>query len=53
MVRNSAFSHKIDYITILNLKGHQNRITGSSVTAILLNGLIFSIGKSGEASRLV
>ena len=34
MVRNGAFSNKIDYITIflviLNLKGHQNRITGQS-----------------------
>ena len=55
MVRNGAFSHKIDYITIfeeiLNLEGHQNRTTGSRVTAILLNGWIFPIGQSGEASR--
>ena len=36
---------------ILNLKGHQNRITGSRVTAILLNGWILPIGQSGEASR--
>ena len=55
IVRNGAFSHKIDYITIfvkeiLNLKGHQNRITGLRVTAILLNGWIFPIGQSGEAS---
>ena len=55
MVENCAFSHKIDYITIfleiLNLKEHQNGITGSRVTAILLNGWIFPIGQSGEASR--
>ena len=33
-----------DYVTreIINLEGH-NRITGSRVTAILLNGLILSI----------
>ena len=41
MVRNGALSHKIDYITIF---------TGSRVTAILLNGLIFPICQSGEAS---
>ena len=35
-------SYKIDYIivikNILNLEGHQNPITGSKVTAILLTG---------------
>ena len=55
MVENGALSHKIDYFTIfeeiLNLEGHQNRTTGSRVTAILLNALIFSMGQSGEASR--
>ena len=39
-VENGAFSHKIDMITIvkeiLNLKEHQNCITGSTVTEILL-----------------
>ena len=35
---------------ILNLKGHQKCITGSRVKAILLNGWIFPIGQSGEAS---
>ena len=39
MIRYGAFSHKIDniksYLKILNLKGHQNRITGSRVMAIL------------------
>ena len=48
MVKDGAFSHKIDYITILkeilNLEGHPNRITGLKVTAILLNWWIFPIG---------
>ena len=39
-VGNGASSHKIDYIAIfleiLNPEGHQNRIIGSRVTAILL-----------------
>ena len=43
MVGNGSFSPKMDYITIfseiLNLEGHQNKITGSRVTAILLNVL--------------
>ena len=48
MVTDSAFSHKIDYVTIfqdiLYLEGHPNRITSSKVTAILLNGWILPIG---------
>ena len=36
---------------ILNLEGHQNRIAGSRVTAILHNGWIFPIGQRGEASQ--
>ena len=55
MVRNGAFSHKIYYITIfkenLNIEGYNNRITGSRVTATLLNQCIFPIGQSDEASR--
>ena len=47
MVKDGAFNHKIDYVTIfveiLNLKGHQNCITGSRVTPILLNGWILPI----------
>ena len=46
MVEDVAFSRKIDYVTIckeiLNLKGHPNRIIGSKVTAILLNGIDFA-----------
>ena len=48
MVDNGDFSHKIDYTTISweiqNLEGHQNCITGSKVTAILLNVCILPIG---------
>ena len=48
MVEDAAFSHKIYYVTIfreiLDLEGHLNRITGSKVTAILLNGWILPIG---------
>ena len=55
MVEGGAFSRKIDYFTILlgilNLGGHSNHITGSRVTAILLNGLILPIG--GVASGRV
>ena len=65
MVGDEASSQKIDYVSkfleILNLEGHQNRITGSRVTAILLNGWTSPIGgvASGRAcacslrSRLV
>ena len=38
MVGDGAFSHKIDYA-----EGHLNRITGSRVTAVLLNGCILPI----------
>ena len=55
MVDYDASSHKIGYVTsfqkILNLEGHLNRITGSKVTAILLNGLILPVG--GVASGRV
>ena len=48
MVEDGDFSHKIDYVTIfkeiLNRKGHPNRITGSNLTVILLNGWILPIG---------
>ena len=44
IVEDGAFSHKVYYVTIfweiLNLEGHPNRITGSKVTAILVNGWI-------------
>ena len=47
MVQDGAFSHKGDYVTmfseILNLEGHPNHITGSRVTATLLNGWILPI----------
>ena len=54
IVGNEALSHKIDFFTIFeeiqNFKGNQNRITGSRGTAILLNGWMFPIAESGEAS---
>ena len=46
-IADGAFSRKIDYIKvfkeILNPEVHPNRITGSKVTGILLNGWIFPI----------
>ena len=56
MVEDSAFSHNIDYITILkkilNLGGHPNCITGSKVTAILLDGWILPIGGASAVKGL-
>ena len=56
MVKDGSFSrHKIDYIAILkeilNIKGHSNRLTGSKVSVILLNGWILPLGgvASGRA----
>ena len=37
---------------ILNLKGHLNCITGSEVTAILLNGWILPIGGTSAVEGL-
>ena len=52
MVRDSTSSYKIDYVIViknfLNPKGHQNPISGSKVTAILLKGWILSIGGSSS-----
>ena len=52
---DGAFSHKIDNVKIfqeiLNPKGHPNCITGSKITAIVLNGWILPIGgASSEGS---
>ena len=56
MVEDGAFSHKIDYVSIcleiLNLEGHPNCITGSRVTAILLNGWILPIGEASAVEGL-
>ena len=55
MVEYGAFRHEINYVTIfleiLNPKERQNCITGSKVTAILLNGWILFV--SGIASGRV
>ena len=50
MVGDGGFSHKIDYVTIFNLEGHPNHFTGSTVTAILLNGWISPIGEAHVGS---
>ena len=50
MVEDVVFSHKIDYVTIP--EGHPNRITGSKVTAILLNEWILPIGGASAAKGL-
>ena len=56
MVEDGAFSHKMNYIAIfweiLNLKGHQYRITVSRVTTILLNGWILPIGGASAVEGL-
>ena len=58
IVEDGAFSHKIDYVTIfleiINPERHPNRITGSKVTAYLLNGWILPIGgaSAGKGLRL-
>ena len=47
-LRDRCSSHKIDYVIVilnfLNLEGHQNPISGSKVTDILLKGWILPIG---------
>ena len=58
IVGDGAFSHNIYNIKtrqqILNNKGHPNCITGSRVTAILLNGWLSPFGgfASGKGLRL-
>ena len=53
---HNGFSNKIDYVTmfkeILNLEGHSNCITGSKVTAILLNWWILPIGRASAVKGL-
>ena len=57
-VEYGGYSHKIDYLCynffleILNLEGHPNRISGSRVTAILLNGLILPVGGASAVEGL-
>ena len=53
---DGAFSHKIDcdtiFLEILNLEWHPSRITGSRVTAILLNGWILPTGGASATEGL-
>ena len=51
MVGDGASSHKV--LEILNIAGHQNCITGSRVTTILLNGWILPIGEVASVWRLL
>ena len=55
-VKDSSSSYKIDYFivvkTILNPEGHQNRITGSKITAILLKGYILPFGGASAVEGL-
>ena len=59
MVTDSSSVSKIDYVIVIryffNPEGHQNPISGSEVTAILLKGWIWPIGgaSSGEGLRLL
>ena len=45
IVRDSSLSYKTGFVigmkSFLNLGGYQNRISGSTVTVILLKGLVF------------
>ena len=53
MVEAGAFSHNVTiFWKNVNLKGHQNRITGSRVTAILLNGWILPLGGASAVEGL-
>ena len=57
-VKDSTYSYKIPYVIVIknfqNPEGHQNCISGSKVTAILLKGPILPIGvvASGKGLRL-
>ena len=57
MVEDGAFSPTIDYVKIfeeiLNLEGHLNCITGSRVTANLLNQGILPIGGASAVEGLL
>ena len=55
---DNSSSYNIDYVIVIknfqNSKGHQNPISGSKVTGILLKGWILPIGEAsvGEGLRL-
>ena len=54
IVGYGAFSHYVTiFKEIINLGGNLNRITGSRVTAILLNGWIMPIGGASEVEGLL
>ena len=49
---DGAFSQKIDYVTILNFEWHPNSVTGSRVSAILMNGWVLPIGGGSAVEGL-
>ena len=55
-IRDRASSYKIDYVVViksyLNPEGHQNPMSGSKVTAILLKGWIWPIGEASAGKGL-
>ena len=55
-VSDSSSSYKIDYVivikTFLNPEGHQNCISGSKVSAILLKGWSLPIGGASSVEGL-
>ena len=55
-VRDSSSSYKIDYVIViknfLNPERHQNRMSGSKGTAILLKGCILPIGGASAVEGL-
>ena len=57
MVKDSFSSYKIDCVIVtknlLNLAGHQNCISGSKVTAILLKWWILPIGGASAMGGLL
>ena len=57
MVGDGAFSHNIDFVAIfweiLNLEGHLNRITGSRLMSILLNGWFLPIDGASVVKGLL
>ena len=56
-VGDSSSRFKIDYVKViknfLNPEGHQNPISGSKVTAILLNGWIWLIGEASAGEEWI
>ena len=52
MVEDGSFSHNIDKVTILNLEGHPNGISGLRVKEIFFGCLDFAIGGASAVEGL-